>query len=142
MGACDITCTFDNKDEVSTDILIENILSQLTETTNTVLLNGGWEGSKAAAKKADKPRYSYITNKDSGLYGEEVDFDSMTLSDVVSPIKTLQSHLCERIYGQDEAISAIVSGYFNSLVGDYEYGRSKKPAATFLFAGAPGVGKT
>ena len=142
LGACDITCTFDNKDEVSTDILIENILSQLTETTNTVLLNGGWEGSKAAAKKADKPRYSYITNKDSGLYGEEVDFESMTLSDVVSPIKTLQSHLCERIYGQDEAISAIVSGYFNSLVGDYEYGRSKKPAATFLFAGAPGVGKT
>lgn len=48
--------------------------------------------------------------------------------------------LTEKIYGQDFAIQKFVQGYINSKLA----GQSKKdkPAASFLFAGPPGVGKT
>ena len=58
------------------------------------------------------------------------------------PLKELQSKLRQKVYGQDEAISALVSGYFNLLLNEDLQRKSSKPKAVFLFAGAPGVGKT
>ena len=64
------------------------------------------------------------------------------IGDVISPIKRMQSRLRQHVYGQDEAIFAVVSGYFNALARGAMDGGKKQPRATFLFAGAPGVGKT
>ncbi len=58
------------------------------------------------------------------------------------PLKNLQSKLRQKVYGQDEAISAMVSGYFNLLLNEDFEKNSVKPKGVFLFAGAPGVGKT
>lgn len=64
-------------------------------------------------------------------------------SNVIPIIKKIQNHLREKVYGQDEAISTVVSGYFNSVM-TYNKNNTgnQRPKAVFLFAGAPGVGKT
>lgn len=64
-------------------------------------------------------------------------------SNVIPIIKKVQNHLREKVYGQDEAISAVVSGYFNSVMSyNKNISGNQRPKAVFLFAGAPGVGKT
>ncbi len=56
--------------------------------------------------------------------------------------KELQERLSECVYGQEHAVSTFVSGYFQSQVTALSEPDRIKPRATFLFAGAPGVGKT
>ncbi|MGN0204021.1 MAG: DUF6977 family protein [Coprococcus sp.] len=56
--------------------------------------------------------------------------------------KKLQERLSECVYGQENAVSTFVSGYFQSQVTALSEPDRIKPRATFLFAGAPGVGKT
>ncbi len=61
---------------------------------------------------------------------------------MLPPVKNLHRWLLETVYGQDQAVSALVSGYFDALSQSAARRREGKPMATFLFAGAPGVGKT
>lgn len=64
------------------------------------------------------------------------------LEELTRRVKTAQSKLLKIVFGQDQAINAFVSGYFQaeliSLTGKPHNG----PKATFLFAGPSGVGKT
>jgi len=46
------------------------------------------------------------------------------------------------VFGQDNAISIFASGYFQSELRKITDKTSRKPKATYLFAGPPGVGKT
>lgn len=64
------------------------------------------------------------------------------LCKTVEDTKKIQNYLLERIFGQDDAINSFVSGYFQSQVNKAMHKDNKKPAAIFLFAGPPGVGKT
>ena len=64
------------------------------------------------------------------------------LCETVSSTKKIQTYLLERIFGQDDAINTFVSGYFQSQVNRAMNKQNKRPAAIFLFAGPPGVGKT
>ncbi|MDE6201282.1 MAG: AAA family ATPase [Clostridiales bacterium] len=65
-----------------------------------------------------------------------------TIIDYAERVKAVQDKLLERVFGQDLAVEMFVSGYFQAeLVSMLMKGR-KKPRATFLFAGPPGVGKT
>ena len=64
------------------------------------------------------------------------------LCETVESTKKIQNYLLERIFGQDDAINAFVSGYFQSQVNRAMNKNSRKPGAIFLFAGPPGVGKT
>lgn len=68
-----------------------------------------------------------------------VEPEEQDLSNTIALIKRMHNKMRTRIFGQDEAIFSVVSGYFNAQVNRQEAG---KPRATFLFAGAPGVGKT
>jgi len=54
-------------------------------------------------------------------------------------LKDLEKRLKERIYGQDEAVAAVVKAVKRSRAGFRAEG---KPVANFLFAGPTGVGKT
>jgi len=54
-------------------------------------------------------------------------------------LKDLEARLKERIFGQDEAIAAVVKAVKRSRAGFRSEG---KPVANFLFAGPTGVGKT
>ena len=56
--------------------------------------------------------------------------------------KKIHETLSQSIFGQDNAISVFTSGYFRSELVALTDKERRKPRATFLFAGPPGVGKT
>ncbi len=64
------------------------------------------------------------------------------LSKLVKQTKEMQKSLRRDIFGQDYAIKSFITGYFRSEIFAQIHKNRNKPRATFLFAGAPGVGKT
>ncbi|MDR3342761.1 MAG: ATP-dependent Clp protease ATP-binding subunit ClpA [Treponema sp.] len=54
-------------------------------------------------------------------------------------LRTLETRLKERIFGQDEAVAAVVKAVKRSRAG---FRAGNKPVANFLFVGPTGVGKT
>ncbi len=64
------------------------------------------------------------------------------LTKTVGNTRNIQKTLLESVFGQDQAIDAFVSGYFQSELMAQSRKETAKPQATFLFAGPPGVGKT
>lgn len=64
------------------------------------------------------------------------------MSALVSEVKRIREELQSSIYGQDNAINMFVTGYFQANMLSMIDKSRKRPRATFLFAGPPGVGKT
>lgn len=64
------------------------------------------------------------------------------ISKLVDKVKTLQSELLDTVYGQDNAVNVFTTGYFQAELMSMTDIDRKKPRATYLFAGPPGVGKT
>ncbi len=65
-----------------------------------------------------------------------------TVAEVVEKTKHVRDKLLEAVRGQNAAIDTFVSGYFRAETVALVKKKRKKPRATFLFAGPPGVGKT
>ncbi len=71
------------------------------------------------------------------------DKDAKTeMSDIVAEVKRIRAELKDSVYGQDNAINVFVTGYFQANMLSMIDKSRKRPRATFLFAGPPGVGKT
>lgn len=64
------------------------------------------------------------------------------VEELVTRTKRLQTELAEVVLGQSHAVSTFASGYFQAEMQSILEPDRKKPKATFLFAGPPGVGKT
>ena len=64
------------------------------------------------------------------------------ISSVVSKVKEIRGALQGKVFGQENAINVFLNGYFRSYMPKKTDPKKKKPQATFLFAGPPGVGKT
>lgn len=64
------------------------------------------------------------------------------LAELTCKVKEMQKKLCSVVYGQDNAISLFASGYFQAELQKFTDKNRRKPRATYLFAGPPGVGKT
>ena len=64
------------------------------------------------------------------------------LSNSIIFSRNLQNHLSSIVFGQDNAITTFASGYYQAKVRELTGVVTRKPYATFLFAGPPGVGKT
>lgn len=64
------------------------------------------------------------------------------LKNLTAQTKELQKKLSADIFGQEFAISTFVSGFHSAELANISQPNHKKPRATFLFAGPPGVGKT
>ena len=94
------------------------------------------------AKASDSSNNSSEKEPEPEKEAEEPAHATGELAKTVADTKRIQSYLLDRIYGQDDAVNAFASGYFQSLVSRAMNGENKKPAAIFLFAGPPGVGKT
>lgn len=65
-----------------------------------------------------------------------------SLPDLVGRLRGLRSELMARVFGQDHAVHAFVEGLYNAEVTATADRDRKRPAAVFVFAGPPGVGKT
>ena len=61
---------------------------------------------------------------------------------IVDTTQDMQNRLTEIVFGQDNAINTFVSGFYQSAVCSLINKNRRKPYATFLFVGGPGVGKT
>ncbi len=64
------------------------------------------------------------------------------VADLTKKVKEMHRQLSNRIFGQDNAIDIFVSGYFHGEMKSITDKSNKRPKATYLFAGPPGVGKT
>lgn len=64
------------------------------------------------------------------------------LATIVKSTRDIRNTLLDSIFGQDQAVNAFISGYFQAQLMSCSRKEMKKPQATFLFAGPPGVGKT
>lgn len=64
------------------------------------------------------------------------------LSGIINSTRRIQTKLLDCVFGQDQAVNTFVSGYFQAQLMSFSRRGSRKPQATFLFAGPPGVGKT
>lgn len=65
-----------------------------------------------------------------------------SLGDLMVTLRDLRQELLAKVYGQDHAVHAFVEGLYNAeLTASADKGR-RRPAAVFVFAGPPGVGKT
>lgn len=64
------------------------------------------------------------------------------ISEIMTRVKSLQDLLLSNIFGQDHAVNVFSSGYFQAELTALTSPGQRKPSATFLFAGPPGVGKT
>jgi ATP-dependent Clp protease ATP-binding subunit ClpA len=60
-------------------------------------------------------------------------------TDEVNKLKSLEERLKQEVFGQDEAVRAVVESIKRSRAG---FGRKERPVASFLFVGPTGVGKT
>ena len=68
--------------------------------------------------------------------------DKTNISQLVDNVKNIRSGLQGVVYGQDNAINVFSTGYFQSNMLHLIDKSRRRPKATFLFAGPPGVGKT
>lgn len=67
---------------------------------------------------------------------------SLSLADLIGNLRTLRAELRKKVFGQDHAIHTLVEALYNAEVTAAADTARKKPAAVFVFAGPPGVGKT
>ena len=82
------------------------------------------------------------SNPDLAAQPEPEPLGKQGLANTVAQTREIQQTLLSNIFGQDHAVNAFVSGYFQAEIATHSKNRSEKPRATFLFAGPPGVGKT
>lgn len=64
------------------------------------------------------------------------------MADLVDEVKNIRTKLKSKVFGQDNAINVFVTGYFRARMLAMTDKTRRRPKATFLFAGPPGVGKT
>ena len=62
-----------------------------------------------------------------------------TLMGLTDKVRTMQETILAKVAGQDHAVYAFVSGYFQAQVMAMADRERTKPLATFLFTGSPGV---
>jgi len=78
---------------------------------------------------------------------EKAEIDPITqnkneISALVNQVKDIRKELKSVIFGQDNAINVFATGYFQAAMRSITDKNRRRPRATFLFAGPPGVGKT
>ncbi len=64
------------------------------------------------------------------------------IAKLVSQTKLIRRELSEKVLGQEKAVNTFAAGYFQAVLEGLTDKTKKRPRASFLFAGPPGVGKT
>lgn len=65
-----------------------------------------------------------------------------TLARITERVKNIREELLSKVLGQEYAVDVFTTGFFQAEVLSLTENNRKRPRATFLFAGPPGVGKT
>lgn len=73
---------------------------------------------------------------------ENVDTSKNQLAKEMEKLKEVRKKLLATVFGQDFAVNSVVQGLFKAYLSNITEKQRRRPLATFLFAGPPGVGKT
>ena len=152
------------KNTVSADVFLKCIFDSPSDEIKTILSDSQDKNKKgdglsadaisAAAREFQKSLKGDRENEQVNEGGSTEDSDDGKVEKVeelnpkeqiarmTEKVKLMQKRLSSVVFGQDNAISIFTSGYFQSELRRITDKTSKKPKATYLFAGPPGVGKT
>lgn len=160
--------TRENKTVLTADVVLTYMLDVPSDRMKDVILVHGATDKKSGGidfdltdrliKEAEEVLFGNKNNsEDDDTWGcdedDEVEFDfdfdgeqatasKEYVAQITEKAKEYQELLRSKIFGQDNAINAFVSGYFRAKLHEAMGEKKEKPQATFLFAGPPGVGKT
>ncbi len=98
-------------------------------------LESMFSSSKKSGLELDKGETATDVSSETSAYEESV-------AGVVKKVKDIRDKLLDTVFGQDNAINVFARGYFQYEMSAMTDKKRRKPGATFLFAGPPGVGKT
>ena len=155
------------KKEVSADAILTGIINAPTDEIKSILKDSQTENKdttisdesikKAQAslsglfgkpeKKPEKEEKKQEEAKEKPKEKSEViSLDSSKQKKLIEELteksKDMQKTLSSVILGQENAIDIFTSGYFQGELRSITDKKARKPKATYLFAGPPGVGKT
>lgn len=148
--------------EITAEVYIEALLKSKTDSIQKLFLQKLRSGASAESEqkptakssedKDEKPAASKETreekeqspaDQDEGsAASKETEEQKNGVSGIIESAKNLQSKLLKSVFGQDHAVSIFTEGYFQAELRSSIEKDRVKPRATFLLAGAPGVGKT
>lgn len=120
--------------ELTCDFLLECILSEPEDSLKEVIQKTKDEGLEGVKR--------ILEELEIDIDDEEPQKTSTSLSGMVSVSKKIRAGLKAEIFGQDNAVNTFVTGYFQSELMAATDKTKRRPKASFLFAGPPGVGKT
>ena len=119
-------------------VLIDRIISDPTDAVAR-WLEGGDTDDTHGFDEAYERWLDVKYPKDGGDGGDS--FVS-GIGEMTKKAKDVRDRLSKVIFGQDHAVNIFSLGYFQSELRIATDPSNSRPSATFLFAGAPGVGKT
>ena len=143
--------------EIDPGLLTRCIMDDPTEVIRKLLgktecntQDGGSATGDTAARQAD------LEQKFDRLFEQVAEAEAMAAAAATPPagsakdkmaqltqrVKDIRDRLSQIVFGQDNAINVLTSGYFQAEMLAMTDKKRTKPGATFLFAGPPGVGKT
>ncbi len=134
------------RDKVDAVVFTELLLEMPTEAIKKRIMNHPTEdaapvsGEDAVATK--NTGAGNASGRASASQNTEEEPNAKKLAKIVKRAREVQKVLLENIYGQDNAVNTFVSGFFQAELSSMYKQRNRRPRATFLFAGPPGVGKT
>ena len=139
------------KNILTADSLLKSVILSPTEEIKTIIRVGkekseGTSTDKKSIEKLCDDSDATIQKNEESVFEEENCGDifkqKRLITEITRKVKLLQKRLSNVVFGQDNAISIFASGFFQSELRAITDKSSKKPRATYLFAGPPGVGKT
>ena len=133
--------------EIPLDLCLQVLLEEPTDVMLS-LIKGGEprvetraipEARAAATPAANdaKPEPEKAQEASTGEAG-----GSRAMAEILSRTREMQRQLQQEVLGQPYAVSTFASGYFHAELQALIAPERRRPRATFLFAGPPGVGKT
>ncbi len=120
--------------DIVSGLSVEELLGKAGQVVSSVL-------SKTAGEKNDDGADDIISTTDT-VAPEKAPSQKDEMDALVSDVKRVRGELKGKIFGQDHAINVFATGYFQGKMLSMIDKSRKRPRATFLFAGPPGVGKT
>ena len=103
-----------------------------------VAITGSVTESGEPHKTGDKPH----SGEPAAKTNQTTKTPKSEMARLVSDVKRIRTELQQAVFGQDNAINVFATGYFQASMLSMIDKSRKRPRATFLFAGPPGVGKT
>ncbi len=132
--------------EVSAGGLLASILTAPSDAVKAVMREDVATEGNTAPQTRDEVLDKAIKDVENAVPVQSEEVATLTpkesMAEFVRDVKRVRTELLECIRGQDNAINVLTAGLFQSKMLSLTDKARKRPRATFLFAGPPGVGKT